>query len=140
MTGPVADRVDIVRNLMPLSRADRGDRLTLPESSTAIRERVTAARIRQAERYAGESWGLNGHAPGPVLRERWPLTEPAQRLVDDRVYDGRLSRRGATACIGSPGRWPTCDGSTTPASRRYSVALRLRTGEPLLVGMLERAS
>lgn len=140
VTGPVADRVDIVRNLMPLSRADRGDRFTVPESSAAIRERVAAARSRQAERFAGESWGLNGHAPGPVLRERWPLPEPAQRMIDDEVYNGRLSRRGATRVHRLA--WTVADLRRLdgPGVEEVAVALRLRTGEPLLIGMLERAS
>jgi magnesium chelatase family protein len=140
VTGPVADRVDIVRNLAPLTKADRGDRFTVPESSAAVRARVTAARLRQAERYAGESWGLNGHAPGPVLRERWPLPEPAQRLVDDRVYDGKLSRRGATRVHRIA--WTVADlrGADGPGLEEVAIALLLRSGEPLLVEMLERAS
>jgi magnesium chelatase family protein len=140
VTGPVADRVDIVRNLVPLGRADRGDRFTVPESSAAIRERVAAARMRQSERYAGESWGLNGHAPGPVLRERWPLPEPAQRLIDDEVYSGRLSRRGGTRVHRLA--WTVADLRRLegPGVEEVAVALRLRTGDPLLIGMLERAS
>ncbi|GAA4725457.1 YifB family Mg chelatase-like AAA ATPase [Nocardioides endophyticus] len=140
VTGPVADRVDIVRNLVPLGRADRGDRFTVPESSAAIRERVAAARLRQAERYAGESWGLNGHAPGPVLRERWPLPEPAQRVIDDEVYSGRLSRRGGTRVHRLA--WTVADLRRLqgPGVEEVAVALRLRTGDPLLIGMLERAS
>lgn len=140
VTGPVADRVDIVRNLVPLGRADRGDRFAVPESSAAIRERVAAARLRQAERFAGESWGLNGHAPGPVLRDRWPLPEPAQRMVDEEVYSGRLSRRGATRVHRLS--WTVADLRRLdgPGAEEVAVALRLRTGDPLLIGMLERAS
>jgi len=140
VTGPVADRVDIVRNLVPLGRADRGDRFAVPESSAAIRERVAAARLRQAERFAGESWGLNGHAPGPVLRDRWPLPEPAQRMVDEEVYSGRLSRRGATRVHRLS--WTVADlrRIDRPGAEEVAVALRLRTGDPLLIGMLERAS
>ena len=140
VTGPVADRVDIVRNLVPLTKADRGDRFAVPEASTVIRERVAAARLRQAERFAGESWGLNGHAPGPVLRERWPLPEHAQSLIDDRVYDGKLSRRGATRVHRLA--WTVADLRRLdgPGAEEVAVALRLRTGEPLLIGMLERAS
>lgn len=140
VTGPVADRVDIVRNLTPLTKADRGDRLIVPETSSAIRERVTAARARQAERYAGESWGLNGHAPGPVLRERWPLSDAGQRLIDDKVYDGKLSRRGATRVHRLA--WTVADlrHIDEPGVAEVAVALLLRTGGPLMVHMLERAS
>ncbi len=140
VTGPVADRVDIVRNLLPLSPADRGDRLTQPETSSAVRARVAQARARQAERYAGESWGLNGHAPGPVLRDRWPLSEEGQRLVDDKIYAGGLSRRGGTRVHRLA--WTVADlrRVESPGLEEVSIALRLRSGEPLLVGMLERAS
>jgi len=140
VTGPVADRVDIVRNLVPLTKADRGDRLTVPEPSWAIRERVTAARLRQAERYDGESWGLNGHAPGPVLRERWPLPEAAQRAVDDQIYEGRLTRRGGTRVHRLA--WTIADlrGVDRPGPEEVDTALRLRSGDPLLVGVVERAS
>lgn len=140
VTGPVADRVDIVRNLTPLTKADRGDRLIVPETSSAIRERVTAARARQAERYAGESWGLNGHAPGPVLRERWPLSDAGQRLIDDKVYDGKLSRRGATRVHRLA--WTVADLRHVdgPGVAEVAVALLLRTGGPLMIHMLERAS
>jgi magnesium chelatase family protein len=140
VTGPVADRVDIVRHLMPLRRTDRGDRLELPESSAAIRRRVAAARDRQAERYRDASWRLNGHAPGPVLRERWPLSEAGQATVDELVYDGRLSRRGATRVHRLA--WTVADlrRVDAPGEAEVAIALRLRTGEPLGLGMLERVS
>ena len=138
VTGPVADRVDIVRHLRPLKPHDERDRFQVPEPSAEIRRRVGLARDRQHRRYRDESWRLNGHAPGPVLRERWPLTEDAQRSVDDEMYAGRLSRRGATRvhrlawtiadlrCVDRPGR------------DEVDVALRLRKGEPLMLSTLER--
>ena len=97
--------------------------------------------IKQAaERYVGESWGLNGHAPGPVLRERWPLPEIAQRQIDDRVYDGKLSRRGATRVHRIA--WTIADlrALDSPGLAEVSVALLLRAGEPLMADMLVRAS
>ena len=109
-----------------------------PESSAAVRRRVEAARARQAERYAEESWRLNGQAPGPVLRERWPLTKAGQQAVDDQLYDGRLSRRGATRVHRLA--WTVADlrGLDRPGLDEVDTALRLRTGDPLLLSMLER--
>ncbi len=46
-------------------------------------------------RYAELQLAAQRHVPGPVLRERWPLPTAAQRLLDDAVYDGQLSSRGA---------------------------------------------
>jgi magnesium chelatase family protein len=140
VTGPVADRVDIVRNLRALRRGDRPTSLDAPESSLTVRRRVEAARARQAERFADDSWRLNAHAPGPVLRERWPLPDDARRLVDDRVYGGELSRRGATRVHRVA--WTVADlrGRDRPGLDEVETALRLRSGEPLLLRMLERAS
>ncbi len=140
VTGPVADRVDIVRHLQPLTLADRQDRFESPESSAEIRARVTAARERQARRYAAESWRLNAHAPGPVLRDRWPLPTEAQAVVDLEVYEGRLSRRGGTRVHRVA--WTVADlrGLDGPGMPEVSAALLLRTGRPLMSSMLERAS
>ncbi|MEP9364466.1 YifB family Mg chelatase-like AAA ATPase [Nocardioides sp. CN2-186] len=140
VTGPVTDRVDIVRNLRPLRTHDLVTDLEPAESSAVVRRRVEAARDRQAERYAEESWRLNGHAPGPVLRERWPLTKAGQQAVDKRVYDGKLSRRGATRVHRLA--WTVADlrGLEHPGLDEVDTALRLRTGDPLLVSMIERAS
>ncbi len=138
VTGPVADRVDIVRHLPPLRKRDALADLAPPESTAQVRRRVTAARARQAERYAEESWRLNGHAPGPVLRDRWPLTKPGQKLVDDQLYNGRLSRRGATRVHRLA--WTVADLRCLerPGLDEVDTALRLRTGDPLLLAMLER--
>ncbi|WP_395694183.1 YifB family Mg chelatase-like AAA ATPase [Nocardioides sp.] len=139
VTGPVADRVDIVRHLRQLRRSDGDKDLVRPESSADVRRRVEAARQRQAERYAAESWRLNGHAPGPVLRERWPLSRAGQAMVDEQLYAGRLSRRGATRVHRLA--WTVADlrGRDEPALDEVDTALRLRTGDPLLLSMLERA-
>ena len=53
-----------------------------------IRARVTAARARQSARYAEMPWRLNVHAPGPMLRDRWPLTDPAAFSLEEEVYAG----------------------------------------------------
>ncbi len=95
------------------------------------------ARARQAARYAGESWRLNSQAPGPLLRERWPLPDEAQRLVDDHVYAGRLTQRGATRVhrlawtvadlqgVDPPGH-EQVDAAAPPAHRRAPAARHAR--------------
>nr|WP_309504896.1 ATP-binding protein [Nocardioides sp. CGMCC 1.13656] len=140
VTGPVADRVDIVRHLPPLRKRDAVADLERAETSAEVGRRVAAARTRQAERYAGESWRLNGHAPGPVLRERWPLTKAGQAAVDELLYDGGLSRRGATRVHRLS--WTVADlrRLDRPGLDEVETALRLRVGEPLLLRMLERVS
>ncbi|MFP5354697.1 MAG: ATP-binding protein, partial [Gemmatimonadota bacterium] len=47
-------------------------------------------------RCEGSLWRLNSEVPGAVLRERWPLQPEGALLLDDQVFAGRLTRRGAT--------------------------------------------
>ncbi|MDN4172857.1 YifB family Mg chelatase-like AAA ATPase [Nocardioides sp. SOB77] len=136
ITGPLSDRIDIVREVAPLQAGAAGS--GPPESSAAIRERVTAARHRQAERYAGCGWRLNGHVPGPALRDSWPLSGAAQRLLDDKIGKGLLTRRGAVRVHRLA--WTVADlsGSPGPGEVELVTALRLRTAEPLMLADLGR--
>jgi len=140
VTGPVADRVDVIRHLTPLSRGHLDDRFEVRESSATIAVRVAAARERQAARFAAESWRLNAHAPGPALRERWPLPDAAQEVVDEQVYGGRLTRRGATRVHRLA--WTIADlrEAPGPGPDEVEIALRLRMGEPLVLSALGRVS
>jgi magnesium chelatase family protein len=137
ISGPIADRIDITRHVEPLSRLEKDDPFLRVESSEVVRARVAAARQRQAHRYDGTGWRLNSAVPGPVLRERWPLPTEAEALVDDRVYAGRLTRRGATRVHRLA--WTVADlrGLEHPGVVETDTALRLRLGEPLMLSALE---
>ncbi len=137
ISGPITDRVDITRHVEPLSPHLEHDRFDRSEDSATIRARVELARRLQAIRYAECSWRLNAHAPGPALRERWPLDPDAQRAVDDAVYKGRLTRRGAVRVHRLA--WTVADLASVrtgvnhrPGVDEVDVALRLRWGEALL--------
>jgi magnesium chelatase family protein len=138
-TGPIADRIDILRHVRPVTAAQAPDPLSRPESSAVVRARVEVARERQRERYAARSWRLNGQAPGPALREEWPLTADAQAALDKATYGGRLTRRGATRVHRMA--WTVTDlwGTERPGLDELDVALRLRSGDPLLEAMLRQA-
>ncbi|MET0840006.1 MAG: YifB family Mg chelatase-like AAA ATPase [Marmoricola sp.] len=139
ISGPIADRIDITRFVEPLRPEQRGEAVLhfdRPEPSASIRVRVTAARERQRARYAGLRWRLNVHAPGPLLRERWPLTPTAAARLDREVYDARLTRRGAVRVHRVA--WSVADlaGVDRPGSEELDVALRLRAATPLLLRQL----
>ncbi len=136
VTGPITDRIDITRHLTaPTPRAAR-DPFAVRESSAEVRGRVEAARERQAARYADQEWRLNGHAPGPALTARWPLTDEASQLVDNHLWSGKLTRRGATRVHRLA--WTVADlsGVDRPGVAEADVALRLRAGTPLLASTL----
>ena len=136
LTGPVIDRIDITRHVEPLRPHEMHDPLAVAEDSPAIAERVSRARRRQRDRYAGTAWRLNSDVPGPALRSTWSLDETGARLVDTAVHTGRLTRRGATRVHRLA--WTVADlrGSGRPGAAEVDVALRLRTGAPLLVASL----
>jgi magnesium chelatase family protein len=135
--GPMIDRIDITRHLTPV-QVERSDPLAIRESTAAVRGRVEVARRRQLERYQGASWRLNGQVPGPVLAERWPLTDNACALVEDQLWKGRLTRRGVVRVQRLA--WTVADLAHVerPGPDEVDVALRLRGGEPLMLSTLER--
>ena len=138
ITGPVADRVDILRHVVAENRAGRNDRFDHRDSSAEIRERIEAARRRQAQRYAGCSWRLNAHAPAPALRERWPLTPEATEHIDTTTWHGDLTQRGAARVLRLA--WTVADlaGLERPGLPEAQMALALRTGAPLMVQAMPR--
>jgi magnesium chelatase family protein len=138
LEGPVLDRIDITRHVEPVSAHEARDPLARPEPTEVVAARVAAARERQARRYAATPWRLNADVPGPVLRSTYPLTREVGRLLDDCVYDGRLTRRGATRVHRVA--WTVADlaGVDRPGEVELHAALALRTGDPLPVGVAVR--
>jgi len=136
VSGPVTDRIDITRHISPLRPHELHDPLSRPEPSSAVRARVARARARQAERYDGTPWRLNADVPGPDLWSRWPLDAEGARFVDDALYEGRLTRRGAVRVHRLA--WTITDlwGLAEPDRDTVDVALRLRRGDPLEVSSL----
>jgi magnesium chelatase family protein len=85
LSGPLLDRMDLQVYVPPVSLIDlRGE--TAGESSSAIRDRVTAARDRQRGRLA--RWGLhcNAETAGRSFRETCRLDAAGEAVI------GRLSR------------------------------------------------
>jgi magnesium chelatase family protein len=140
LSGPIADRIDITRFVEPVKPHQLSDKLAEPESSATVLARVTAARRRQRGRYDGTPWRLNAHVPGPLLRESGPLDPAAERLLDQEVYGGALTRRGATRVHRVA--WSVADlrGIDRPGPDELEVALRLRRARPLDVAMIGGAA
>jgi magnesium chelatase family protein len=138
ITGPIQDRIDIVRNVFPPLSGGGDDPIERRDSSLEVRARVTAARERQRERFAGRSWRLNSQIPSAALVNDWPLPDSARRLLDKKLYDGHISRLGAVRVHRLA--WTVADvrGGHRPDDRDVETALQLRLGDPLLVSAMER--
>lgn len=135
MSGPIADRIDILRNVRAATPASH-DPFRPTETSADVRERVRAARERQHRRFAGRGWRLNSQIPSPRLKDTWPVDEAAQRLLDKESYHGKLSARGAVRVLRLA--WTVADLASVrsgrdivPGPAEVGAALALRTGDPL---------
>lgn len=145
LSGPVGDRIDIQRTIEPLRPHDARDVHAAPEPSLVVRARVALARERQRGRFEGHGWRLNAHVPSAALRDLWPLGPAAQRVLDDQVYAGRLTGRGAVrvhrlawtvldvalARAASQGTGDLEDVHGPPGLDHLHLALALRTGRAL---------
>jgi magnesium chelatase family protein len=140
LSGPIADRIDITRFVEPVKPHEARDPLAVPESSATVLARVSAARRRQGARYADTPWRLNAHVPGPLLRKAWPLDDAAARRLDQVLYGGQLTRRGATRVHRVS--WSVADlrGLDRPGLDELEVALRLRAAVPLDLDMIGGAA
>jgi magnesium chelatase family protein len=138
VTGPVQDRIDILRHVLPPTTPDG----TIPSehrgSSLEVRERVALARMRQHARYVGREWRLNSQVPSAPLTRDWPLPDAGRARLEKEVLAGRLSRRGAVRVHRLA--WTVADlgGNDTPTVRDVDTAFRLRQGEPLVEAVVAR--
>ena len=110
---------------------------------------TTRGRAPSRRRWCGSGWpplaparpsATRGGAGGSTARRRdrrWPssgrCSPEAQQVIDDRMYAGKLSRRGAIRVHRIA--WTVADlrGAEAPSVADAGTALRLRTGEPLLL-------
>ncbi|MBO5878505.1 MAG: YifB family Mg chelatase-like AAA ATPase [Alistipes sp.] len=92
ISGPLMDRIDLHVEITPVSREELASEQAV-ESSAAVRERVTRARERQAERFRGTGIYTNTMMTSAMLREFCPLSAEARRLLDMAMERLQLSAR-----------------------------------------------
>jgi magnesium chelatase family protein len=92
LSGPLLDRIDLHITVARVSF----DELTAredAESSRMIRERVTAARTRQAERLAPYAITCNAHIPAADVRKLCALDTSSMALLEEAMTRGAVSAR-----------------------------------------------
>jgi magnesium chelatase family protein len=136
LSGAFRDRLDLVVELLPLSRAllaesGVGGVASVAEPSATIRARVRAARERSAARLADTPWSTNAEVPGPVLRRRWPVAPGAGKPLRRVIEAGVLSNRGVDRVLKVS--WTLADlaGRDRPGADDVRLALSLRAGRAL---------
>ena len=92
LSGPLLDRIDL---LVPVRRPSAAELAASPTTtSAAVRERVLAARERQAARLEGTGVTCNAHLTPRLIRERLELREDALAVLRAAYDAGHLSARG----------------------------------------------
>jgi len=92
LSGPLLDRLDLLVTVARPSAAELGrpGRTT----SSAVRERVLAARERQRHRLRGTPVHCNGQMDASHIREHVPVSAQARRALAQAYEAGGLSARG----------------------------------------------
>ncbi len=93
LSGPLRDRLDLSVEV-PAVPPDVLGQATSGESSTAVRERVVAARERQRARYGGAQLNANARLNPSLLARHCRLDEAGTRLLASAVERLRLTARG----------------------------------------------
>jgi magnesium chelatase family protein len=85
ISGPLLDRIDIQIEVPRLNYQDLADRKK-EESSWEVQRRVSKARQRQLERFAGQGISCNAQMGGKEVRKYCQLQDEAKNLLK-KVYD-----------------------------------------------------
>jgi magnesium chelatase family protein len=131
ISAPVRDRIDIRRQVLPMTTMPFDGALQAAEDTATVAARVLTARDRQAFRFAGRDWRLNSEVPGGVLRREFRLVEGSYGLLEDHYSAGRLTARGADRVLRLA--WTLADlwGDERPAKSHVETACNLRLGHPM---------
>jgi magnesium chelatase family protein len=124
LSGPLLDRLDLLCAL----RRPRPSELSAgpAEASARVRERVVAARERQARRLG--DWGVscNGQMDARLVRRYVRLTDEAERVLFEAYEHQRLSARGLHRVLRVARTVADLEGNEQTAARHVRSALALR--------------
>ena len=93
ISGPLLDRIDLQVEVPAVTYEELSAKAP-GEPSEPIRERVLAARARQAERYRSESITKNADLTSPMIKKYCPLSPDAEELLRQSFDKMNLSARG----------------------------------------------
>ena len=128
LSGPLLDRLDLLVAVQrPPAEVLGGPPAT---SSASVRERVVAARERQARRLAGTGARCNGDMGSALIRLHVRLAPDAERLLAEAYRRSRLSPRGRHRALRVARTAADLEGSDGVESRHVLKALNMRQHEP----------
>jgi magnesium chelatase family protein len=124
LSGPLLDRIDVLVGVgRPAAEALRNEQAPC---SAAVRERVVAARERQADRLAPHGIACNAQMTARMLREHSAATPSALRLLYELHDRHRLSARGHGRVLRVARTVADLEGSDTVGPEHVTLAAGLR--------------
>jgi magnesium chelatase family protein len=130
LSGPLLDRIDLQ---IEISRVAFDDmvRPEHAERSSAIRERVLAARQIQRERFTGTPISCNAEIPGSAVRVYCQLDEPAMQLLAQASARRQFSARALDRIARAARTIADLSHSEAIASEHVAEAIHYRSLERL---------
>jgi len=124
LSGPLLDRIDLQAKLENAGNEGLGAEPWT--SSRKARERVMAARERQARRLRGECTTVNAHMDVRMLERHARLDERGERMLKEAQAKGTLSARGQHRTLRVARTIADLNGCERVRVRDVGVALSLR--------------
>ncbi|HTB71235.1 MAG TPA: YifB family Mg chelatase-like AAA ATPase [Solirubrobacteraceae bacterium] len=129
LSGPLLDRIDVLAQF----ERERGDGVAAAPliSSRVARERVIAARERQAARLRAEDVALNALMDPRMLRSHVRLSDDGAMLLRGACERGMLSARGRDRVLRLARTIADLNGGERVARGDVAAAIALRVGDAL---------
>ncbi|WP_353081606.1 YifB family Mg chelatase-like AAA ATPase [Tessaracoccus lapidicaptus] len=128
LSGPILDRIDIKHQMSSVNRVLMEVGSVAAEPSSAVLQRVVAARDRQRRRLAGTPWTTNGEVAGSYLRQQLPLPSDLG-VLNTALQRGTLSARGVDKVLRLAWTLADLSGRDRVGEREVRAALQLRQGD-----------
>lgn len=125
ISGPLLDRIDIHIRVPQVDYKDLSSRQKA-ESSASIRARVAAARERQFKRLQSCGIFTNAQMNHAMLKEKCPLGDAAQKLLEMAFQKMNLSARSYDRIIKVARTIADLEGSQELCDRHVAEAIQLR--------------
>jgi magnesium chelatase family protein len=128
LSGPLLDRIDLVCHVPPAAALELVGAGGNAESSQAVRERVMAARERQAKRLVLDGVNCNGSMDGRLTRKHVTPASEAQDLLLDGHRRMSLTARGHDRVLRIARTIADLEGSDVVQTAHVAEALGFRVG------------
>ena len=126
LSGPLLGRIDLHVGVAPVPWRDMLRGGASGEPSARVRERVAAARERQARRYAGLPFALNAELPNGALAAHCALEPAARGLFERSVSRLGLTMRAFVRSLRVARTLANLDGAEALSSAHAAEALSYR--------------